>query len=348
MATSEIESLEIAFRSAQARLGTAAGLVTRDEWMGLSLSAPSKGSYGMMMRLLRLILGLRSMSRRLTKSYYRYARGLETGYTLGTDGEDTTLEDLRGEFEADLKRVQALDFDWPDMTAEEKYAADQLGSVSRGDTKSWNPGEVTQSLEDWNSSIVGEGGKVKGEKVDWIDDRIQTLQDALREYRYLIGRSGIKNLERKIRALKQRYGDDPDRLLAEIEDAFLLVRDNLSGVVDKAVIDSGRDLLDDVIVKDKRAKYVARGTRSNPCHWCSMLASRGFAYKTERAAVAGWHPNCHCYAIVRWSDDPQLPELNEYFHAMWPKITADYDGKDKIKVWRAWIAKRRVKNGGKL
>lgn len=345
MATSEIESLENAFRSAQARLGIAAGLVTRDEWMGMSITAPSKGSYGMMMRLLRFILGLRSMSRRLTKSYYRYARGLSTGYTLG---DDTTMDDLRGEFEADLERVRDLDFDWPDMTAEEKYASEQLRSVSAGDAASWRPAELGQSLVDWNDSIVSGDGEVKGEKFDWTEDRIENLQDALREWRDEIGFKGIKNFERKVRAIKQKYSDDPDRMLAEIEDAFILVRDSLSGVVDKAVIDSGRELIDDVTVKDKRVKLYARGVRENPCHFCSMLASRGFVYGSERDAVSGWHPNCHCYAIVRFSDQEDLPERNQFFYDMWPEVTRGYDGKDKIKVWRAWIAKRRVQRGGKL
>lgn len=348
MARSEIESLEIAFRSAQARLGIAAGLVTRDEWMGLSISAPAKGSYGLMMRLLRLILGLRSMSRRLTKSYYRYARGLETGYTLSQDGEDTTLNELRDEFEADLERVKTLDFDWPDMTAEERYAAAEMKSVSRGDTAAWKPGELSQSLVDWNDSIVTPDGKIKGEKFDWTEDRIQNLQDAVRRWRDEIGYKGIKNFEAKVRAIKQRYADDPDRMLAEIEDAFILVRDSLSGVIDKAAIDSGRELIDDVVVRDKRVKLYARGVRENPCHFCSMLASRGFVYGSAKDAVSGWHPNCHCYAIVRWSNESGLPERNQYYYDMWPEVTNGYYGKDKMKAWRRWIAKQRVKRGGKL
>lgn len=348
MAKSELEALEIAFRSAQARLGVAAGLVTRDEWMALSLSDPSAGSYGMMMRLLRLIIGIRSMSRRLLKSYYRLARGLDTGYALSEDGEDATLKGLREDFEGDLDRVMNLNFDWPDMTAEEKYAADEIGSVSKGDKASWNPGELKQSLEDWINSIVTPDGEVKGEKFTWTDDRIQSLDDALKEFKGYIGEKGIKDLESKIKALKRKYADDPDRLLAEIEDAFLTARDKVSGVVDKAAIDSGRELLNNTVGRDPRAIYVARGVRSNPCHFCSMLASRGFVYKSSWAAIAGTHENCHCYPIVRWGEDPELPERNTYYYDMWPKVTRDYDGKAKVKAWRRWIAKRRVKRGGKL
>lgn len=343
MATSEIEALEIAFRSAQARLGIAAGLVTRDEWMGLSLSSPRSGSYGMMMRLLRAILGIRSMSRRLTKSYYRLARGLETGFTLDDEGEDTTLSELRSTFQGDLEMVLTLDFDWPDMTAEEKYAADEIDSISKGDAASWNPGELSQSLEDWIDSIVTEDGEVKGEKFEWTDDKIQSLDDALKEFRQYIGDTGIKSLETKIRALKRKYADDPDRLLAEVEDAFITVRDTLAGVVDKAAIDSGRELLDDTAPRDRRSQWFARGVRSNPCHFCSMLASRGFVYRTERAAIAGTHPNCHCYSIVRFSTEmPELPERNAYYQQMWEKHGGT------MKAWRKWIAKQRVRRGGKI
>lgn len=348
MAKSELEALEIAFRSAQARLGVAAGLVTRDEWMALSLTSPSKGSYGMMMRILRVVLGLRSMSRRLAKSYYRLARGLDTGYTLDEDGEDSTLKALREEFQGDLERVMTLDFDWPDMTAEEKYAADEIGSISKGDTESWKAGELSQSLEDWINSIVTPDGVIKGEKFAWTDDKIQSLDDALKEFRQYIGAKGIKNLEAKIKALKRKYADDPDRLLAEIEDAFLTVRDTLSGVVDKAAIDSGREAIEDTARRDRRAIYVARGVRGNPCHFCAMLASRGFVYKSAYAAIAGTHENCHCYPIIRWGEDPELPERNTYYYEMWPKVTEDYDGKAKVKEWRRWIAAERKRRGGKL
>src|SRR5699024_9108632 len=132
------------------------------------------------------------------------------------------------------------------------------------------------------------------------------------------------------------------------EDAFILVRDSLSGVIDKAAIDSGRELIDDVVVRDKRVKLYARGVRENPCHFCSMLASRGFVYGSATDAVSGWHPNCHCYAIVRWSNEAGLPERNQYYYDMWPEVTNGYYGKDKVKAWRRWIAKQRVKRGGKL
>lgn len=349
MAKSELDALEAAFRSAQARLGVAAGLVTRDEWMGLRIASPSSGSYGMMMRLLRLILGLRSMSRRLSQSYYQLARAMETGYTVSEDGEDMMLSELRDSFQADLEMVRTLDFNWPNMTAEEKYAAQQMLEVSRGDTDSWNPGELGQSLEDWIDSIVGEDRVINGEKIAWTNDRIQSLDDAMRAFRNVIGEAGIKDLEDKIRRLKQKYADDPDRLLAEIEDAFLTNRDKLAGVIDDAAIGSGRELINDSMMRDKRAVWVARGVRSNPCHFCSMLASRGFVYKSARDAVAGTHPNCHCYPIVRWSKEkPKLPESNQYYQDMWDKVTGDHYGKDKVKAWRKWLAPIRRRNGGKL
>lgn len=342
MLASEVEAVENAFRSAQARLGLAAGLITRDEWLTLNPANPSSGSYGMMMRLLRIILGIRSFSRRLTKSYYRLARAIETGYTLGEDGEATTLDELREEFEADLNRVMDLDFDWEDMTAEEKYFADEANNLAGKDKDQWRPVELEESLEDWQET-KGSDGKVKGEKHKWTDDRIQSIDDALKGFKKVIGDAGITDLERKIKTLKRRYGEDPDRLLAEITNEFLVNRDKLAGVIDKSGIDSGRELIDATVAKDKRARAVARGTRGSPCHFCAMLASRGFVYASERMALAGWHPNCHCYAIVRWSDDSVLPERNEYYAAMWNKVTADYTGQDKAKAWRRWITAQRNK-----
>lgn len=344
MLTSELESVEIAFRSAQARLGLAAGLITRDEWLSLNPAKPSSGSYGMMMRLLRVILGLRPISRRLTQSYYRLARALETGYTLDPDGLDTSLNDLRDDFEDNLNKVATLDFDWDDMSAEEKYFADEASSLAGKDREQWKPTELEDSLNDWLDSVSGGDRKIKGEKHEWSDDRIQTLDDALEAFRRLIGEAGIKDLENKIKALKRKYGDDPDRLLAEITNEFLVNRDKLASVIDKAAIDSGRELIDDTIPKDRRVRQVARGTRGNPCYFCAMLASRGFAYTSKRAAVSGWHPNCHCYAIVRWSDSSELPQRNQYYERMWKQVTADYTGKDKVKAWRRWMTAQRKKS----
>lgn len=74
-----------------------------------------------------------------------------------------------------------------------------------------------------------------------------------------------------------------------------------------------------------------------------MLASRGFVYKTERAAIAGTHPNCHCYSVVRFStEEPELPERNAYYQRMWEKHGGT------MKAWRKWIAKQRVQRGGKI
>ncbi|MDN6377685.1 MAG: hypothetical protein L0K10_01915 [Brevibacterium aurantiacum] len=348
MATTEIESLEAAFRSAQARLGIATGLLTRDEWMALNPTNPDRGSYGMMMRILRGILGLRSASRRLTKSYYRLARALEIGRTLGEDTEPTTLDQLREEFQNDLEQIQTLDFGWEDQSPEERYAASELGELSRSDPASFESGELDDSLAEWIDSIVSDDGEVRTDRVEWTNDRIQSLEDAVESFRKLIGDNGIRAIKDRIKTLKRKYGDDPDRLLAEIDDAFVTVRDILAGVVDKIVMDSGRELVDNTVDRDISARWFARGVRSNPCHFCSMLASRGFVYRSERAAIRGTHPNCHCFPIVRWGDSPDLPEQNSYYQKMWDEVTADYIGKDKVKAWRRWIAKRRVKRGGKL
>lgn len=344
MLTSELEAVELAFRAAQARIGIAAGLITRDEWLALNPASPSSGSYGMMMRLLRLVLGLRSASRRLTRSYYRLARALETGYTLDEDAEDTTLNELRDEFESDLIRIRDLEFDWEDATAEEKSAADEARSLAGKDKQAWKPGELQDATDDWTSLVTGDDRKIRGEKHDCSDDRIQSIDDALKAFKKVVGEAGITDLENKIKLLKRKYGDDPDRLLAEVTNEFLINRDKLAGVIDKSVMDGGRELLDDIVSKDRRVRLVARGTRGNPCYFCAMLASRGFAYGSERQALAGWHPNCHCYAIVRWDDASNLPERNAYYKQMWAKVTADYDGKDKVKAWRRWITAQRNKS----
>lgn len=294
----------------------------------------------MLVRILRLLLGLRSVSRRVAKSYYRYTRALQTGRTIGN--ETARLRELREDFESDLERVRTLSFDWSDATADEKHAADGIRSLSKSDPKSWQSGELNQSLEDWLTLTDDSDKEIDFDDIKWSEDDIQSVEDALRKFRKTFGDKGVTALEKKIEEIKRRYAEDPDRILAEIDDSYILVRDSLAGVVDKGVIDAGREVIDNMIGRDKLATRFARGVRENPCYFCSMLASRGFVYYSERAALAGWHPNCHCYPIVRMSSDPKWPSRNAYYNDMW------YEHGGTIKLWRKWITAERRRKGLKV
>lgn len=57
---------------------------------------------------------------------------------------------------------------------------------------------------------------------------------------------------------------------------------------------------------------VARVTRANGCGYCRMLASRGFAYRSEGTAEAGSHDHCRCVVLPRKKgiSDKDIPNLD--------------------------------------
>lgn len=59
---------------------------------------------------------------------------------------------------------------------------------------------------------------------------------------------------------------------------------------------------------------VARVTRADGCGYCRMLASRGFAYRSEGTAEAGSHDHCRCVVLPRKRgiSDKDIPNLDKF------------------------------------
>lgn len=82
----------------------------------------------------------------------------------------------------------------------------------------------------------------------------------------------------------------------------------LLGATQRYVRAPGRD----TIRKSARrsgARYARVPTKSDPCAWCVMLASRGDVYHTKETAggTKDWHDDCGCEATAIWGPD-DLPE----------------------------------------
>lgn len=78
--------------------------------------------------------------------------------------------------------------------------------------------------------------------------------------------------------------------------------------VDRWVADQARGTIRSSAAKNRmRYARVPRGSKT--CAFCTMLASRGAVYASERSAGRGdkYHGNCHCYPVASRSDD-DLPE----------------------------------------
>lgn len=89
----------------------------------------------------------------------------------------------------------------------------------------------------------------------------------------------------------------------------------VTGVAEKNVLDTGRSTIIDAVHKDRKAIGWARVPEgTDPCSFCILLATRGAAYKTERAASFKSHDHCRC-----------VPEA--IFHA--------YEPSARIREWQS-------------
>jgi hypothetical protein len=74
------------------------------------------------------------------------------------------------------------------------------------------------------------------------------------------------------------------------------------------------------------------------CSYCLMLCSRGFVYKSEKAAHSGFHDNCDCMVIASDTDNPFERSVlegydPEHLYEQWQAVeNGDLDIKDV--VWR--------------
>lgn len=345
--STEIDLIQAAHRAAQARIALAIAYLSQVEWATVNPANPSGTSSSWLERSMRAIVVGRQRSMELSRSYYQLVRALDTGYVMGEPdlpkGASITLGNLREHF---LGLVQ--------KNAQLGHGETGLGSAD----DSWVERVLSQALDPSNprhdqflrSDLIDLADRLSA-AMDSDDpllriDRFEWPSD--RDPQYLRSHLEPQLRDRAIRALEEKNRRRKELSLTREGELKARAKDhkdsgsNGAGVVDESVTNGGRGIIQYAMRRDTRVRMVARGTSATPCSFCAMLASRGFAYASEATAVSGQHPNCHCYPIVRWKavTDDDLPELNRFFKAEWPKVTKGYSGAAARRVWRRWIAKR--------
>lgn len=351
--SSELEAISAAHRAAQARLALAIAYLSQVEWASVSATFPSATAAGWLERTTRAIIVGRRRSLELAKSYYQLSRALDTGFVLGMpdlpEGSEITLSALRGHFVGLLEQTAQLGFGetglgGPDDQWVERLLAEGL-EPSNARHDQFLRSDLGDTIDRVKAAMGTEDSLLGVDRWRWAPD---FPDDYLaRRITPELRKRAVEALEAKNRKRKQQELTKQERARKAAED-HRTSGSSGAGIVDQLVIQGGRNMLVSVVRSDARAKLVARGTSSNPCGFCAMLASRGFVYVS--AATAGFtaggvsdiHPNCHCFPIIRWVDvdNDQLPALNQYFMDMWPKITAGYSGAAARRIWRNWIAQR--------
>lgn len=332
-----VEQVESLHRAAQGKLGLYAALLSADQFPSFQGSVqPSMD--GWLDGLISQILELRELSGELAVSYYQLARWIETRHSLGAplDSGASTGVDLLQSF---IARVQAVE----DIASSGAEVGFDIASALRSNKDHpLNSISLAGSIDELGSAF-NMNGRVGVDEFSWpilsSNDRVRrAIATSLRNGADIDGRYAVA-----------RGAATPEELSDNLAKALESASSGGASKADMLVMSAGRGVVDYAHSADKRMLMYARGTSSNPCAFCAMLASRGFVYATKTSAtksyqggaMKSYHENCHCFAIARWTDTSKLPALNAYFESEWPKVTKGYSGEDKLKAWRRWLNKKR-------
>jgi hypothetical protein len=363
---SEIEAVEEAHRAAQARLGIISAYLALADWGTVSAVDAAVTAAGWLARSLRMVFGIRRYSRRLSQSYYQLARAIETGHTLGLpeysdDPSAITMSGLRKQYTDLLLEVATLDTERPadqegawlfDRLEEELAAADAGGNRRRVPLETSTLDPYIQDLLD----AAGDGDDtVEVDEFDWLDDL--TEEEVNAAFAKLLSDQAVGTQTKAVKALRDNDELTPEQVLDKALESHANAGSMGAGKVDKYGISAGRDAINDAIRNDGRVEMFARQVGPNPCHFCSMLASRGWVYTkktgsttTRSTTVAGnfvggdirkYHDNCHCTNISRWVLQSKLPESNQFYKEQWPEVTKGLSGNAAMNAWRRWMYSRQ-------
>lgn len=120
----------------------------------------------------------------------------------------------------------------------------------------------------------------------------------------------------------------------------------LSGSASRLVLEGGRETVHRSAERDGQSLGYMRITDADPCHFCSMLASRGPVYKTQ--ATAGdprgggkrYHDQCACTAApIFGSDEEWLAEARDLYD-QWLNVTEGLSGQQARNAWRRYWESR--------
>lgn len=100
----------------------------------------------------------------------------------------------------------------------------------------------------------------------------------------------------------------------------------LEGVLQRAIRAHGRGALAAAVDGDPSTPMWARVPRGpKTCAFCAMLASRGWAYTSEKKAGADqpYHNDCDCEIVPSWKRKSRAPHIRGYDPDKWRSVYQD-------------------------
>ena len=343
---SEIEAVEQLHRAAQARLGLAVALLSKDRWATVQATNPAASGARWAQAMSEAVMAARELSALLAQSYYQLARALETGRIMGPmlSGRPATIGGLREGF---LEQVLSI-ADLGDDTESTPFHALYDDSVADGALRQVDILPEVQNFLDLSDESL-DGRSVESDPFNW--PTIKADEAVAQQLRKQLTDEALTPFTEQVSKLRRRERDsEATNTVSQLEKAHTAKGGLGAGRADEQTMRAGRAVLEHVQGRDRRVLKYARGTAANPCAFCAMLASRGFVYASSQSAsgtyrdggIRSYHPNCHCFPIARWVEESPLPQSNAYFEQLWKdEIQNKFTGRAALRQWRRLLAQKR-------
>jgi len=115
----------------------------------------------------------------------------------------------------------------------------------------------------------------------------------------------------------------------------------LAGAAQRLITNGARQAVLTSVEADAKAVAWMRVTSSNPCAFCSMLASRGGVYRSEASAGFEAHSACCCIAAPLFSHEDVAATKDNPLYQQWKQATKGKSGPDALRAWRQhWDAQQ--------
>lgn len=341
----EYEAAFYAYRAGMARVSNAAAYVALARWRQQVAALRPDANPAFIASLVPLVWGARRLSRRLTQSWYVYARVLDSGVLFGdSESGATSLDGLREDFFARLQDAASLGHELSDdeETREFEQALLEFDYSTESASERPNPRaarldrglldrELQEFLDKWGADRPVNGRDPYAWSTDSNpEDLARYLDRELRDIAREQSQDRRRTLEERAREREREATDE------EYKDAHDRVGQKVAGEVHRLVSDAADSNIRRALGRDRRVMQVARGTALRPCSFCAMLASRGFEYTSVATASFKPHSNCNCYPIVRWTTvrDDDLPQINKWFQDLWNDSTKGLSGAEARNAFR--------------
>lgn len=118
----------------------------------------------------------------------------------------------------------------------------------------------------------------------------------------------------------------------------------MAGALDRYVRQPGRDTISQSATRE-HARWARVPGGADPCAFCQMMGSRGFAYSSESHALGAedYHDHCECEVVPSWDESPSLEGYDP--GAMYSKYMSARADLDDTQSPYAILSRMREKYG---